>query len=221
MALQSFSDNYEDNSTEEGFQFTFYCDLCREGFKSRFIPAQTAKKKSFFSGLGQAVSIGASLLGKDSIGYNVERGADLFNQRFEGMSSEWHKEHEQAFQIAQNESKAFFHRCPKCKQWACDNDWNDQEGLCVDCAPRENIEVAAAKAAKMVKDIEVKAENTVVFNGEIESKTTICPVCGKPSGKGKFCNNCGAPLEMNICQTCGAKNQPGARFCGECGGKLI
>ena len=26
--LKSFTRNYEDNSTEAGFQFTFYCDIC-------------------------------------------------------------------------------------------------------------------------------------------------------------------------------------------------
>ena len=34
MALQSFTRNYEDNSTEAGFQFTFYCDICQDGFKA-------------------------------------------------------------------------------------------------------------------------------------------------------------------------------------------
>ncbi|MGI6448707.1 MAG: hypothetical protein ACOX3R_00005, partial [Desulfitobacteriia bacterium] len=48
MVLQPFTDNYEDNSTEAGFQFTFYCDLCQEGYKTKFIESTTYKKGRFF-----------------------------------------------------------------------------------------------------------------------------------------------------------------------------
>jgi hypothetical protein len=136
------------------------------------------------------------------------------------MSPEWHKEHEAAFELAQNEAKQHFHRCPRCKKWVCENDWNEQEGLCVDDAPRVSVEVAAAKAQKAVQDIQEKAAGTQVFTGEIESKQTLCPQCGKPAGEGKFCNNCGTPLNLVKCPKCGAQSPVGTRFCGECGTKL-
>jgi len=82
------------------------------------------------------------------------------------------------------------------------------------------VEVAAAKAQKAVEDIRAKAAATQVFTGEIESKQTICPRCGKPAGEGKFCVNCGAPLSLISCPKCGAKSPAGTRFCGECGAKL-
>lgn len=220
MAMQPFTDNYEDNSTEAGFQFTFYCDLCREGYKTQFIESKTYRKAGFLRGLGRAVQIGASLVGQDHVGYNIERGADILGERFQGMTPDWHKEHESAFEIAQNEAKEHFYRCPKCKQWVCENDWNEQEGLCVDCAPRMNIEVASAKAQKMVEDIREKAAETKVFDGPIESKQTLCPECGKPAGEGKFCNNCGASLAMAKCPKCGARNAAASRFCGECGTRV-
>jgi hypothetical protein len=47
-----------------------------------------------------------------------------------------------------------------------------------------------------------------------------CPICGKPAGTGKFCNNCGKPLGLSKCAKCGAKNSAGTRFCGEGGAKL-
>jgi hypothetical protein len=90
----------------------------------------------------------------------------------------------------------------------------------VDDAPRQNVEVAAAKAKKMVKDIEAAAEATTVFTGKIESKQTMCPECGKPAGEGKFCNNCGAKMDLSKCPKCGAANPAGTRFCGECGTKI-
>ncbi len=90
----------------------------------------------------------------------------------------------------------------------------------MECAPRENVEVTAARAEKMVTDIRKKAEETTVFTREIERRQTLCPECGKPSGGGKFCNSCGASLTLNKCQKCGAINIAGTRFCGECGTKL-
>ncbi len=220
MALQPFTNNFEDNSTEAGFQFTFFCDLCREGYKTSFKESGTYKKAGFFRGLGQAISIGANIAGASNIGYNVQRGSDVIGERFQGMTPEWHKEHEKAFELAQNEAKGHFQRCPKCKKYVCENDWNEEEGLCVDDAPRVAVEVAAAKGKKMVQDVQEKAANTKVFTGEIESKQTICPQCGKPAGDGKFCNNCGANLQLGKCGKCGAANAAGVKFCGECGNKL-
>jgi hypothetical protein len=220
MTMQAFTSNFADNSTESGFQFTFYCDICRDGYKTRFIESKNYKKGQLFKGFGRAASVGASLLGKYGVGYNLEHGANVISERFHGMSPDWHKEHEQAFELAQNEAKGHFYRCPKCKQWVCESDWNEQEGLCVDDAPRVNVEVAAARAGKMVEDIKEKAAGTQVFSGEIESKQTICHQCDKPAGEGKFCNNCGANLSLLTCEKCGTKCPMGTRFCGECGNRI-
>lgn len=219
--LIGFTDNFADNSTEAGFQFTFYCDICKEGYKTRFTASKTYKKKKFFKGIGGIVGAAAQLTGKYNIGYGIGRGTDAISERFTGMTPEWHKEHESAFELAQNEAKEHFHRCPRCTKWVCENDWNEQEGLCTTCAPRISVEVAAAKAEKAIQDIKEKAAKTQVFTGEIESKQTICPQCGKPAGEGKFCNNCGAPLGLIKCPKCGAENPAGTRFCGECGTKLV
>ncbi len=220
MPLQPFTDNFADNSTEAGFQFTFFCDLCQEGYKTPFVESRSFGRGKLLRGIGKALSFGASVIGKDHLGYELERGSNILTERFHGMSPEWHKEHEEAFARGQNEAKGHFQRCPRCKKWVCENDWNEQEGLCVDDAPRQNVEVAAAKAEKMVRDIREKAESTKVFDGEIESKQTVCPQCGKPAGEGKFCNNCGAALGLRACPRCGAKNGSASRFCGECGNPL-
>lgn len=57
--LNAFTRNYADNSTEAGFQFTFYCDICNDGFKSSFVESDTYKKGQLFRGIGR----GASALG--------------------------------------------------------------------------------------------------------------------------------------------------------------
>lgn len=217
--LIGFTSNFADNSTEAGFQFTFYCDTCREGYKTRFVESQTYGKKKFFKGLGDMIGVVAQLAGQSSLGSSLERGTNAISAKFNGMSPEWHKEHEAAFELGQNEAKGHFKRCPKCNKWHCEACWNEQAGLCVGDAPRENVEVAAARAQKMVKDIGAAAEATPVFTGKVDARQTLCPKCGKPCGEGKFCGNCGATLEMPKC-SCGATNQPGTNFCGGCGRKL-
>lgn len=220
MALQPFTSNFADNSTEAGFQFTFFCDLCQEGYKTSFIPSKSYKKGKMLRGIGNLVGAASQMAGKYNVGYGIQRGTDVLSERHQGMTPEWHKEHEKAFELAQNEAKGHFKRCPKCRKYVCESDWNEQAGLCVEDAPRENVEVVAARAAKMVEDIQKKAQDTEVFTGKIDERTTICPQCGKPAGEGKFCNNCGANLSLVVCQNCGTKSPSGTRFCGECGNRM-
>jgi hypothetical protein len=219
VKIQPFTRNYDDNSTEAGFQFTFYCDICGNGFKTEFIESKTHKKQGLFKGIGKAFSI-ASSIANTNIGHDIGRGADAISDRFSGMTPEWHKEHERAMELAMNEAKESFNRCPRCHKWVCDMCWNKQEGLCVEDAPRMSSEVAAARAKKMVKDIEEEAEATTVFSGKIERQETICPNCGKPTGEGKFCINCGTNLQLQKCPNCGENIPMGQRFCGECGTRL-
>jgi hypothetical protein len=209
--MQAFTRNYEDNSTDAGFQFTFYCDVCHDGFRSSFIESQTYKKGNLLRGLSRGIGAASSLLGGGVLG-GLSRmayaGEHVLGERFQGMSPEWH------------EAKQHFHRCNKCHQWVCDSCWNDEVGLCAEDAPRMNVEIAAARADKMKRDIWDKADQTQVFHGEIEQKATFCPNCGKPAGQSKFCTNCGTSLALNICPRCGAENDQSVKFCGECGNKL-
>lgn len=217
--LQSFTRNYEDNSTEAGFQFTFYCDLCEDGYKSSFIESETYKKGRGLRGLAQGVGMLGSLLGGrlGNLGYSLEQGGNILSDRFEGMSPEWQKEHEKAFERAKNEAQQHFNRCHGCRKWVCDSCYNEDEGLCTECAPRQEIAVAKARADAMRRNIEETAESATVWQGKLESKTTVCPACGKPAGTGKFCNNCGASLALADCPKCKAKNAQGVRFCNHCG----
>ena len=220
MPLQPFTDNFSDNSTEAGFQFTFNCHICGEGYQTKFISSKSYNTGRAAKTIGGLFGAAAQMLGKYNVGYGVERATDVLGEKFGEMSPQWRKEHDSTFELAQTEAKAHFHRCPKCTNWVCENCWNEQENLCVECAPREAVEVAAARAQKRAEDIQAKAQATQVFTGPIEGKQTICPVCGKPAGVGKFCVNCGAPLGMIVCSKCGAKNPSGTKFCGECGTKL-
>jgi hypothetical protein len=221
--LQAFTRNYQDNSTDAGFQFTFYCDICNDGYKSSFIESSTYKKRKGSRLLGQGISLVGSLLGGAAreLSYAAERGTNILSERFEDKSPEWHKEHEQAFVNSQNEAKEHFHRCPSCNKYVCDHCFNEDEGMCTDCAPRQEIFVAKARAEAMKRNIQEAGDAATVWKGEIESKTTICPACGKPAGSGKFCNNCGASMELKTCPKCGAKNAQAVKFCNNCGTNLV
>ena len=220
--LQSFTRNYEDNSTEAGFQFTFYCDLCQDGYKTSFVESETYQKgrrlRGLTSGAGALGSLFGGTLG--NLGYSLERGSSILSERFEGMSPEWQKEHEKAFEQGKNEAQKHFHRCHGCHQWVCDSCYNEDEMLCTDCAPRQEVEVAKARAEAMRRNIDEAAETAVIWEGKLESKTVVCASCGKPAGAGKFCNNCGASLELAVCPKCGEKNAQGVRFCNHCGASM-
>jgi len=220
--LQAFTRNYEDNSTEAGFQFTFYCDTCNDGFKSSFIESSTYKKGKKSSMLGQGIGLAGNLFGGvlGSVANTAERGTNILSNRFDGQTPDWQKEHEQAFIRAQNEAKQYFHRCPNCRKYVCDACWNEDTGLCVECSPRQEVYVAQAAAQAMKRNIDEAGQIATVWLGKIESKTTICPVCGKLAGSGKFCNNCGASMDLKECPKCGARNALAVRFCNNCGTNL-
>ena len=220
--LTSFTRNYEDNSTDAGFQFTFYCDICGDGYKSSFIESETYKKGKGLRGLSQGVGMLGRLVGGrlSDLGYAAERSGDILSERFQGMSPEWQNEHEKAYERAKNEAMQHFHRCHGCHKYVCDACFNEDEGLCTECAPRQEVYVAKARAEAMRRNIEDAGAAATVWQGKIESKTTICPTCGKPAGSGKFCNNCGASMELKVCPQCGAQNAHGVRFCNNCGQNL-
>ncbi len=220
--LTSFTRNYDDNSTDAGFQFTFHCDKCYSGYRSSFVESTNTAKgntlKTLTRGIGVLGSLAGGKLGE--LGWAAERGGSILSERFNDRSAAWQKEHETAFIRANNEAQQHFHRCPACNNQVCDSCFNDEAGLCVDCAPNEGAYVARAKAEAMKRNIDEAGQNATVWKGAIEDRTTVCPVCGKPSGGGKFCNNCGASLEQNVCPNCGAKMSQGARFCNNCGSPM-
>ncbi len=220
--MDAFVRNYKDESTEAGFSFTFCCDNCGDGYKSDFIESSTYKKGSFMRAVtGGAGAIGSMFGGvARDIGWGAERASSLLGERFEKASPDWLREHEAAFEQAQAEARPHFHRCPNCNKYVDDACWNQDTGLCVACAPRQEVYVAQAHAKAMKRNIDEAGSSATVWKGEIEAKTTLCPACGQPAGSGKFCNNCGASLALKACPNCGAQNAQTVKFCNNCGTNL-
>ena len=210
--MQSFTRNYEDKSTENGFQFIFKCDICGDGYESAFVGSRTAKKKGLFNKVSQFGSV---------VSNNAYLAGALGGQAYQ--TPEWNKEREEAFQKASNDAMSHFHRCPRCHKYVCDLDWNEEAGgLCVDDAPKMASEINAAKSQASSSQVWTwkNQQSQTSYSGDMDTTQTVCPNCGKTTGTGKFCNNCGAPLGMKKCPSCGTENSPSVGFCGNCGAKL-
>ncbi len=136
---------------------------------------------------------------------------------------------EAALMDAINEIKPHFIQCPRCQAWVCRKScWNQKRGLCKNCAPSLEVEVAAAQSAKTVQQAWEQAAVSEEDEKQIaaspkQTKVASCPECGAALGSttAKFCPECGAKLNVvKHCTECGAKLEPGAKFCGECGHKV-
>lgn len=207
-----FGGNYDDLSTDKGYQFEFHCQRCGKGFRTKF---QTSVTGVAASALEAASGLFGGLLGGAArIGESVR-------------SSAWEKGHDTAFEAAWEEVKDNFYLCPKCSQWVCKKGCvNTKKGLCKECAPDLGVEMAAAQSQKSVEEIyahAAMAEEDKKLGAENwrEGVRATCPECGAPQQtNAKFCADCGASLKAAHCTQCGGKLAPNAKFCPDCGAKI-
>ncbi|MEN6435626.1 MAG: zinc ribbon domain-containing protein [Anaerolineaceae bacterium] len=206
-----FVSNYQDLSTDKGFQFEFECNRCGVGYRTEF---QTWAVGSVASALDTASSL---------FGGFLNTAADLGEK---ARSAAWQKAHDKAFAEAVEEIRPKFVQCPRCSTWVCRKScWNTKKGLCKNCAPDLGVEMAAAQSERSVEEIHAHARMADEDRhlGAETWKQTIkasCPKCEAPlATDAKFCPNCGASLKASFCKECGKPLQPGAKFCAECGTK--
>lgn len=209
MALIQFVANYDDLSTDKGYQFKFYCDKCHNGFLSAFQTSITGVAGGILRAAG------------DMFGGVFGRASD---SAYEIQRAVGGKAHDDALKTAVAEAKAHFKQCSRCGLWVCPEVcWNRDRGLCENCAPDEGETIAAAQAQVTAEQIFDKARKTdMVQDVDMKKKATAqCSQCGAKTKGGKFCPECGAALVMSIkCTRCGVENPPGALFCPECGNKM-
>jgi membrane protease subunit (stomatin/prohibitin family) len=209
MAGIEFTDNYEDLSTESGFQFKFFCESCGNGYMSSW---KANKAGMAGSALRTAGNILGGVLGRASYGsYEIQEAIG-------GPA------HDHALQEAVAEIKPIFIQCKRCGQWVCrDICWNSDRALCKACAPILQRELAAKQAQITVEQAEEKLqEQDLTKDVDLSAKAAAaCPACGAASDGGKFCSECGARLVPDdACPSCKKKIKPGSKFCPECGKKL-
>jgi len=208
-----FVSNYNDLSTNRGFQFEFVCDRCGTGYRTEF----EASVAGTVSGvLDAASSVFGGIFGT---------AADLGEK---ARSTMWQKAHDQALEKAIAEIKPEFVQCPRCQSWVCRAScWNTRRGLCKGCAPDLGVEMSAAQASRSVEEVwahAAMAEEDKKLGKENWRETirATCPKCEAPlATNAKFCPECGEPVKKAAhCSQCGAKLTPGAKFCPECGAKI-
>jgi uncharacterized OB-fold protein len=208
MSLIQFTRNYNDLSTDQGYQFEFYCDRCGNGYRTRFQPSAAGAVSSALdaaSGL-----LGGVLGGAANVGRTVK-------------SAGWEKAHDTAFQKAIEEAQPHFHKCKRCGHWVDDDCWNTPRNLCKDCAPDLQEEYSSIQTQAAIQDAQEKASTVDYVSADTFKQEIVasCPNCGAAVKPGaKFCPECGQPLAAKrFCTNCGAEMEAAAKFCPECGTK--
>lgn len=226
MGLVQFVRNYEDLSTDRGYQFKFYCDKCGNGYMSRFQPSAIGTAGSLLRAAGDFFGGWASSAGHSA--YDIQRSVGG-------------KAHDEALKKAVEEGRQHFHQCSRCGKWVCPEVcWNAKAGQCEDCAPDYQEELASshahAKSDATREQLYEKARGTD-YSSKIDMgadahlaapartaapSAALCSSCGTDVGKAKFCPECGTPAvpPRATCSGCGHQPEGSPKFCPECGGRM-
>ncbi|MDP9360960.1 MAG: zinc ribbon domain-containing protein [Acidobacteriota bacterium] len=208
MVAIRFTGNYEDLSTDRGYQFKFFCEKCNNGYMSTF-------KTSTMGMLGSAARVAGNLFG-GVFGSVADSSYEV--QRAVGGSA-----HDSALKEAVDEISPIFKQCTRCGNWVCEPIcWNKKAGLCETCAPDLDEELAAAQAEAAREQVQQKArEVDWTKSRKIDQVSgAVCRECGAKSQGGKFCQECGATFSpKKKCNDCGHEAEGAPKFCPECGGK--
>jgi hypothetical protein len=208
MVAIPFTGNYEDLSTDRGYQFKFFCEKCHNGYMSSF-------KTSTIGMAATAVRVAGSFFG----GFLGTAAGETYEvQRAVGGPA-----HDSALKDAVTEIAPIFKQCTRCGNWVCEPIcWNKKAGLCEGCAPDLDEEMAAAQAEAAREQVHEKAR-TVDWTKSRDIATVsgaVCPTCGAKTQGGKFCQECGGTLvAKKKCKLCGAEAEGSPKFCPECGQK--
>lgn len=210
MANVEFTGNYEDLSTDRGYQFKFYCEKCGNGYMSTFQSSKMGLAAS-------AASVAGNLLGGlfsrvSDTAYEIQRAVG-------GPA------HDAALKNAVAEIRPLFKQCTRCGRWVCGPVcFNERAGLCEYCAPDMDEEIASAQAEAAKQQAFDKAQQVDWMKGRDLGQVTgtTCKACNaKLSAGAKFCPECGTPTAVKkSCGGCGAQIEGNPRFCPECGQKV-
>jgi membrane protease subunit (stomatin/prohibitin family) len=192
-------ENFEDLSTEKGFQFRFFCDTCSEGFTSRFVALRRAAP----------VEVGGRG-GRKAGGGSVEDAVFVPAEADEGAYAA-------ALKKAAAEMERHLRFCKDCGQWVCVKScWNAEQKLCKDCAQEESED-----GPPQWEETEEQTPAQREEKRERGPRLVECLNCGRMVEDRSFCSECGESLRgANVCPECDADVAAGAKFCPVCGAKL-
>ena len=204
-----FTGNYQDLSTDRGYQFKFYCEKCGNGYMSTF---QASKLGMAASAVQVAGNLFGGIFGRAaSSAYEIQRAVG-------GPA------HDAALREAVEEIRPLFKQCTRCGNWICEPIcFNKKAQLCESCAPDLDEEISAAQAEAAKSQAFEKAQQVDWLKGRDIGKpqAAVCRSCGAKTGNAKFCPECGTPTEQKkACDSCGAQVEGSPKFCPECGNKF-
>lgn len=225
MAMIQFVRNYDDLSTDRGYQFKFHCDKCGNGHMSRYEPSVLGTTGSLLRAAGNIFGGWAGSAGNSA--YEVQRAIGG-------------KAHDDALAKAVQEAKQHFHQCSRCGKWVCPEVcWNQAAGQCEDCAPNLREELASshaqaqaqaardqlyqrAQATDYTSGIQMGVDATLRAPGPASPQAQACGACGAVVGSARFCPDCGRPVQTArvACRGCGHTPDRPTRFCPQCGGQM-
>ena len=227
MGMIQFVNNYDDLSTDKGYQFKFHCDKCGNGYMSRYQPSLTGTGGSLLRAAGDL--FGGWLSSAGNSAYEIQRAVGG-------------KAHDEALQKAVEEGKTHFHQCSRCGKWVCPEVcWNASAGQCEECAPDYHEEFASshaqakadaareqlhekARATDYVSQTDMRAGATFRAGaaGAPKASSRKCTACEAEVGQAKFCPECGTPAAppKPTCAGCGHEPEGSPKFCPECGEKM-
>ena len=170
-----FVQNYEDLSTDKGYQFKFHCDKCGNGFMTEFQTSAIGMAES-------ALRVAGSLFG----GFFNTAG----NSAYEIQRAVGGPAHDSALAKAVEEGKAHFHQCTRCGKWVCpDVCWNGEASMCDGCAPKFQQEFASAhahaKADAARQQLNAKAQKTDYVADVDMSAKAVVRAPGAQRGRGQ------------------------------------
>jgi len=227
LALISFVANYDDLSTDRGYQFRFRCDKCGNGHMTQF---QTSTLGMAQSLLNVAGSLFGGMGSMGNAAYEVQRAVGG-------------KAHDAALAEAVEKARPAFRQCTRCGKWVCaEVCWNERAQQCEDCAPDFQEHLAANQAQAKVDaarqqmyDLAQKTNYTAGVDmsagsqmggptaaTNLQAAKITCGGCGAALGAAaKFCGECGqavAAAGPKACAKCGCMTE--SKFCPECGNKM-
>ena len=210
-----FSQNNRDLSHEygddAGFEFEFFCERCGDTWRSGFEPYSLGRASGWLRRAGTMAGGIAS-----NVGWDVANAADGL------VATGWHKARDAAFQRAITNAGGHFNRCARCHNHTCDNCYNADRGLCLNCAPDLQAEVEQARAQGQVAAARDQAHAVGAQQVQEYDVTTerrlVCPQCGAETHGAKFCAECGTKVAgPDTCRSCQSTLPAAAKFCPECG----
>jgi hypothetical protein len=207
----AFTDNVQDLSNQNGYQFEFRCERCGNGYRSAFQRDAVGTGRKIIDSVGSLLGGRMAQIGNVANEWAMNRGTNSAAK-------------DKALDSAVEEIRGRFKQCRACGDWRCSEVcWNDRVGQCLACSPLAEDDLAQLQAQERRNQIRDALTTTnLLGRTDLATQSVVrCPSCAADVASGKFCGECGADLRPSAaCRQCGHENNGGSKFCSECGQPL-